>query len=201
MRIVIAVTLALLSCSKTAEPLVTAVEGANPAAPVLVVLHGYGADERNLLPLGDGRHEVIGYRAPLPLPNGGYAWFTSEQDLERSRDRVIGMLEGLRGREVTLVGFSQGAMVTIAVTVKRPELVQQAIAIGAGRVSNVVRSDAARPRLVVMHGTRDRRVPVSAALQNEAALKAVGANVELRQYDADHEISAQMRADLSALMK
>ena len=44
----------------------------------LILLHGYGADAQDLIPiaeqLGDS-NLVISLQAPIPLGNGGYAWY------------------------------------------------------------------------------------------------------------------------------
>jgi hypothetical protein len=47
-------------------------------APLLLMLHGYGANEYDLIGMADAldsRFTVISVRAPLSLGNGSYAWF------------------------------------------------------------------------------------------------------------------------------
>lgn len=97
---------------------------------LLVLLHGYAADEHDLFGLEPHLPEaftVASVRAPLGLPTGGHAWFPLAQDpatgelgadaaavppaVEALRDWV----RGVRGdfRTVSLLGFSQGmAMAT-----------------------------------------------------------------------------------------
>src|SRR5256885_15846165 len=57
-----------------------------PRAPglsrTLVLLHGYGADEHDLLPIAhelDPRLRAVSLQAPLALDVGGRAWFNLEQ--------------------------------------------------------------------------------------------------------------------------
>lgn len=198
------VALALAACQRTHAPsLVTVTPSPRPGAPRLVVLHGYGADERDLLELGAQlapRFEITGVRAPLPLPGGGYAWFRDDDGLRRARDEVITLLDAQRGRPVVLLGFSQGAMVTIAVTQARPELVAAGIAIGAGRLRDLSAGQGTA-HLLLQHGTRDRRVPYAEALPLEAGLRATGADVTLHGFDADHQITPAMLEDARAWLK
>lgn len=191
----------LAACQRTAQepPLFTVKANVQAGAPVLVLLHGYGANENDLMglqPVLDPRFELIGVRAPIALPGGGYAWFRSDAELLESRAKVIALLEGLKGRKVFLLGFSQGATLIATTQQARPDLMAGAVAIGAKTLSDVVRGGVEKPPLLLMHGSRDQRVPYENAVQLEAALKATGASVELKTYDAGHEISPQMRADL-----
>jgi phospholipase/carboxylesterase len=103
-------------------------EGEKP--PVLVVLHGYGTDEYDLLPIAEqigGQFLIISFQAPIERPNGGHAWYDLIQtengiipdDLTRheSEEMLIAALpkiiehEGGDASRVVLMGFSQGAAV------------------------------------------------------------------------------------------
>ncbi len=83
----------------TEEPRSSVSVGANP---LLIILHGYGADERDLMALAayfDPRLRVISMRAPFDLPQGGHAWFPLEftdegvkidrEDVEQAREFLI----------------------------------------------------------------------------------------------------------------
>ncbi len=104
--------------------------------PVLVVLHGYGTDEYDLLPIAEqiagmsdhaGQFLIISLQAPIERPNGGHAWYDLIQtergiipdDLTRheSEEMLVASLPGIIEREggdvnrVVFMGFSQGAAV------------------------------------------------------------------------------------------
>lgn len=97
---------------------------ARPGTPLLVLLHGYGSHERDLMglvPALPAQFSVASLRAPQPVQLG-YQWFPLSADLGFSLERVLEAVAPvaawLRERaaehsSVTLLGFSQGmAMAT-----------------------------------------------------------------------------------------
>lgn len=103
-------------------------EGKKPA--VLLVLHGYGTDEYDLLPIAEqigGGFLIISLQAPVERPNGGHAWYDLIQtengivpdDFSRheSEEMLVASLANIIDQEggdvnrVMLMGFSQGAAV------------------------------------------------------------------------------------------
>ncbi|HET6402884.1 MAG TPA: hypothetical protein VFH95_15985 [Candidatus Kapabacteria bacterium] len=102
----------------------------NEKPPVLIVLHGYGTDENDLLPIAEQIGKgflIISLQAPIERPNGGHAWYDLLQtpsgiipdDITRheSEEEILRVLPGIVEREggdagrVVLMGFSQGAAV------------------------------------------------------------------------------------------
>jgi phospholipase/carboxylesterase len=107
--------------------------------PLLVLLHGYGADENDLFGLApflpDG-FDLAAVRAPLapPWPAPGYSWYPIEDVIDADlagRDparvtaaasAVLDWVDASAGsRAVGLVGFSQGASVALQAVRMRPE--------------------------------------------------------------------------------
>ncbi len=92
---------------------------------LLVMLHGFGADENDLFGLVSALPEhftVASVRAPLRIPMGGFAWFPLSQDpvtgeigsdapsVRAAVEALHSWVESVRGdfSTVTLLGFSQG---------------------------------------------------------------------------------------------
>lgn len=92
----------------------------DPGSPLVVLLHGRGADERSILPLADHLPQGPTYaavRAPIS-EGGGYAWFANRgigrpvaESLRETMDWFRGWLDDVApaGRPVVLIGFSGGA--------------------------------------------------------------------------------------------
>src|SRR5690349_20919953 len=92
----------------------------------LVLLHGYGSDERDMYGLArelPPEIDVVCLRAPGETENGGYAWFDisidesgfgfDEEGFQMAVALVLQELPSLRTEEVPFVvgGFSLGTMV------------------------------------------------------------------------------------------
>ncbi|MFI7547139.1 alpha/beta hydrolase [Actinoplanes sp. NPDC049599] len=103
-----------------APPVVATAGSADPAAPLVVLLHGRGSHEREILTLAGRLPAGPAYaavRAPI-AEGGGYAWFANRgigrpvaTSLRATTDWFRGWLDAVApaGRPVVLIGFSGGA--------------------------------------------------------------------------------------------
>ena len=107
-----------------AEPAAPQVEwrgSTDPDAPLVVLLHGRGSNEHEIVALADRLPDGFQYaavRAPIATGPGGYAWFANRgigrpvaQSLRDQMDWFRSWLDAVPGRDrpVVLVGFSGGA--------------------------------------------------------------------------------------------
>lgn len=107
-------------------------EGERAGTPLIVLLHGYGANEADLMglaPLLPEEFTVVSLRAPQILAPGAYQWFplvaSEDFDLtqvEAASDYVLGWLDSVRGQHssVTLLGFSMGMAMATTLLRRRP---------------------------------------------------------------------------------
>ncbi|MDT7944714.1 MAG: alpha/beta hydrolase-fold protein, partial [Cyanobacteriota bacterium PSP.bin.10] len=142
-------------------------QGGLGSAPVLVMLHGIGSHEGDLFQLApylDPRLAVISLRAPIPWSGGGFAWFemawTPEglvgdpQQARNSLKLLSRFLEqtlpsGIPGialdpRQVYLLGFSQGAIMSLYLALTQPEKLAGVVAM-SGRLSPEILAEAVEP--------------------------------------------------------
>jgi phospholipase/carboxylesterase len=101
-------------------PVVATYGDPDPSAPLVVLLHGRGSDEREILslaPLLGAGPTVAAVRAPI-AEGGGYAWFANRgigrpvaDSLRSTMDWFRAWLDDIAppGRPVVLIGFSGGA--------------------------------------------------------------------------------------------
>src|SRR5262245_19920926 len=102
--------------------------------PLLVLLHGIGANEDDLFPIGrevDPRFKVVSLRAPRPY-HGGFAWFDIQflssariiPDIDQAKATLADLVRwlgaaperfGTDPAQTFLLGFSQGAMMSLGV--------------------------------------------------------------------------------------
>ena len=103
-------------------------------SPLLVLLHGFGADEADLLPVATHlppQFEIASIRVPFEQ-GPGRAWFPLQQEaafdfatVEAVVDRLADWLQERREHhdKIVLLGFSQGMAVATSLLRRRPELV------------------------------------------------------------------------------
>jgi phospholipase/carboxylesterase len=188
----------LLSLSGPSRP---PASGGKPRR-LVILLHGRGADGNDLIGLAPywarllPDAEFVAPNAPFPVePEGwGYQWFNSyapSPELRLAGVRATAPIldgfidEALAGRglgpgDVALVGFSQGAMMSLFVGLRRAVPVAGIIAY-SGRLTapELLASELrSRPRVLLVHGTEDPVVPYASLPEAEAALKAAQVPVE-----------------------
>jgi phospholipase/carboxylesterase len=193
---------------------------------IIVLMHGYGSDEqdmfglRNVLP---GNYIIIAVRAPYSLPGGGYQWFEKEvvngkyngrrKDLDNSIALVVKFLGEAEGKykvspkDVYLMGFSQGAIMSYEVGLTHPSLVK-GIGVLSGMlfpsVKPMIKNDAAlkQLRIFVSHGTADDRLAFTDGKAGVEYLQGLGLRPEFHQYPGmGHTISKEVIADLVKWLK
>jgi len=207
--IALAVGVAYRPVGAAGQPLTVVHQAARKPAPgkppLLVLLHGFGANEQDLLPMAarlDPRLAVASLRGPYQIRPGSYSWVNGNtaDELDKARRMVIECIDQVadstgadRGR-VYLAGFSQGAMLTLAIALTEPEKIAGA-AVLSGRLAAAVRDNHAAPErlrgfpILVTHGTDDQRIPVRSAHDIRQALKPMGLAVDYHEFESGHYIS------------
>ena len=201
--------------------LVTNVIEGNTAERVLVLLHGYNADERDLgalLPHLDpeGHFAAVLPRGPIAA-SLGFAWFDIEsgdpvaasEGRAASIEAVDDLLDaacaerGMKREEAVVAGFSQGAGLALALGLRRSDRPHPAAVLA---MSPFVQHDeldmdieAAREVPVLLqHGTEDPMIPVERTRESAAALLELGVPVVYREYPMEHQISLESLQDARA---
>jgi phospholipase/carboxylesterase len=194
--------------------------------PLLILLHGYGSNERDLVGLApylDPRFQLVSARAPHTLVQDGYAWFElgwtvandiiiNFQQAEQSRALLLGFIaEALAAyggdpARVYLLGFSQGAIMSASVALTEPEVIAGSVLM-SGRILEEIRPQiapaerlASKPFLVV-HGTADTVLPIRNGRASRDILASLPVALTYQEYAMGHEVSAQSLADVAAWLE
>lgn len=185
--------------------------------PLLLLLHGYGSNEEDLFSFASelpGEYYVISVRAPYDLPPYGHAWYAinfdadenkfSDYDQARiSRDKIIGFIGHLPSKyaidtdDITLVGFSQGSILSYAVALSHPQKIRRVVAM-SGYLSQEIavdgfeKNDFSQLKMFVSHGTADQVVPVDWERQKSIPmLEKLGIDFVYKEYPIGHGVSPQ----------
>lgn len=193
--------------------------------PLVIFLHGYGSNEQDLFGIKDdlpSEYNYLSVRAPMVMQEGSYQWFRKKgegayngetDDLKSSGQLLLEFITQATNKyhtqphKVFLVGFSQGAIMSYEVALRRPEAVG-GIAALSGRILPVLRSelkpDEKRESLAIFigHGTADQRLPLSDGTEANSLLQSVSLEPEFHAYQGvGHSISAEELQDLSAWLQ
>ena len=188
------------------------------ACPALVLLHGRGDTAAGILPLAYEFERddllVISVQAPLELGGvmaGGYEWYRLQQPrslneatLRTSLDALAEFLETVKAHypvdpeRVVLLGFSQGAVMSLGTQALRPASVAGVIAL-SGYFPIEVEPDAGNlvgRQAFVAHGTQDDIIPVQAGRRTRDLLQRHGVDLAYREYPMAHSVSAEEMQDV-----
>jgi phospholipase/carboxylesterase len=185
---------------------------AGEADGALVLVHGRGADEHDLLGLHDAldpARRLHGYfpRGPLSLPPGGAHWYLvprvgypDPDTFAEGFAALAGFVDSLPYDKVVLGGFSQGAVMSLAVGLGEGRPRPAAVIAFSGFIPVVLgwRLDQAGPfpPIALSHGTYDPVIPVEFAHRSLAQLEAAGAEVLYRESPIEHAIDPEFVAEL-----
>lgn len=203
------------------KPRIAPPEGEKP--PLLLLLHGVGSNERDLAglaPLLDGRLVVLSLRAPVGLGPGAFGWYPVQWTAEgpvgdpvqarASRDAIVqfiaGAVEkyGADSRRVYLMGFSQGAIMSLYVALTQPETVAGIVAMSGRLLPEAFAERVPEERLsglpiLAVHGTSDTVLPISEGRQINARLSSLPLAFSYREYEGmGHEVTQQSLGDIAA---
>lgn len=171
------------------------------ASKLVVFLHGYGSNGDDLISLAPYWAKLlpdaafVSPNAPFPCEMApvGYQWFSLENRDPQSKLAGVkaaapildGYLDqqlarfGLSEKDLALVGFSQGTMMSLHVAPRRKAALAGVVGysgalIGAQLLASEV---LAKPPVLLVHGMADQVVPFEAMAQAAASLKAAGIDV------------------------
>ncbi|MGO8672585.1 MAG: alpha/beta hydrolase [Capsulimonadaceae bacterium] len=189
--------------------------------PLLLLLHGYGSNEDDLIELAqylDRRFLAVSVRAPLVLGRGQFAWFPIEftdrglavetgsvRVAQAAIDAVIPefvQAYDVDPARVFLMGFSQGAMLALAVALSGSTRIGGCVAMSGRFLPDVIPDEpAALPPIFVTHGTSDEVVPIASGRQVRDYLLAKHPAAAYREYPMGHQVSSESLADVASWLK
>ncbi len=185
--------------------------------PALVLLHGRGADENDLLNLADYLDErlfLISVRAPFVYQHGGgYTWYDIEdigkpepKMFAESYNKLMKFLGDIRtgypvdSARIYLCGFSMGATIAFAAALTDPGSFAGVIA-NSGYIpeDSELKLDwqslKGKP-FFISHGIYDPVIPVTFGRRASELLHKVEADVHYREYDMGHQIGEESLNDI-----
>lgn len=185
-------------------------------APLLIMLHGYGSNEEDLFSFAEELPDelfIISLRAPYPMPPYGNAWyaihwdnndgkFSDDLQAVTSREKISDFIdEALQTypvdpENVTLLGFSQGCILSFAVALSYPEKVKNVIGL-SGYINEGIIKDGYQKRdfsklsVYSSHGSADQVIPVTWARNTKPFLDALQIENTYSEFPVGHGVAPQ----------
>jgi phospholipase/carboxylesterase len=184
--------------------------------PVIIMLHGYGSDENDLFSFASelpSKYAVISLKAPYPMQPFGNAWYAIHFDNKdgkwsddaqaiESRDKVANCIDEIIEKykideeNITLLGFSQGTILSFSVALSYPQKVKNIIGL-SGYINEAIFKDNYRNHnfknlsIYSSHGSVDQVIPIDWARKTKPFLKELGINCNYSEFPIGHGVSPQ----------
>ena len=184
--------------------------------PLLLLLHGYGSNEEDLFSFSTELPEeyyVVSVRAPYDLQFGSYAWyainfdadenkFSDNEQAKKSRDLIANFIDDLTdnyaidAQNVTLIGFSQGTILSYAVALSYPEKIKRVVALSGYLNLEIVKdnyknNNFSNLKMFISHGTVDQVIPVDWARKASPILNDLVIENVYKEYPIGHGVAQQ----------
>ncbi len=185
--------------------------------PTLVLLHGRGTNENDLLGLAsylDPRLLIISVRAPFHFPYGGHTWYEILQvgtpepnQFADSYNRLVQFLGDAKRalrvdpRRVFLMGFSMGTVMSMALALTKPDEIAGVVAhsgyIPEGTNLKFQWERLQQTAFFVAHGRFDPVISVKFGRRAKELLSKTSAPLTYKEYPIAHQISEESLTDLT----
>lgn len=182
--------------------------------PLLLLLHGYGSNEEDLFSFAQelpDDYYVISVQAPYSLEPYGYAWYAINFDADmnkfsdneqaiQSRDLIVKFIDELTENfpidkdDITLIGFSQGSILSYSVALSYPEKVRRVVALSGYLNEDILKenyqnNDFSKLNFFVSHGNSDQVIPVEWARKTPEFLDRIGVKNVYFEYPVGHGVA------------
>lgn len=201
-----------LSLNHIIRPAKSGIENPSP----LFMLHGYGSNEEDLFSFAAELPEelfIISIQAPYPMEPFGHAWYAIHFDAQdgkwsddkqaiESREKLVSFVDeacgayNLNDELVTLLGFSQGTILSFAVALSYPEKVKNIIGL-SGYVNEGIlldgyqEKDHSQLKVYSSHGQVDAVIPMEWAQRTPNFLNQLGIENVFEEFPVGHGVAPQ----------
>lgn len=184
--------------------------------PAIFLFHGYGSNEEDLFSFAPeilGELMVFSVKAPYDLEPFGHAWYAINFDAEQgkwsddeqakqSREKIVRFIEeaieayNLDPENITILGFSQGTILSYAVALSYPEKIKNVIAL-SGYINEKILLEGYEEKahgqlnFYISHGQVDQVIPLEWAQKAPEFLQKLGITPKYEEFPIGHGVSQQ----------
>lgn len=185
-------------------------------APLLILFHGYGSDENDLFAFAEELPDelfIISAKAPYRMQPYGNAWyaihfdnangkFSDDEQAVESRELILKFLEEVSQQypvdadNITLLGFSQGSILSYSVALSYPEKIKNVIALSGYVNEGILKegyrnNDFSNLNFYCSHGSVDQVIPVEWARKTKPFLDQLNIKNTYSEFPVGHGVAPQ----------
>ncbi len=184
--------------------------------PAIIMLHGFGSDENDLFSFASelpSQYAIFSLKAPIKLQPYGNAWyniyfdnsqgkFSDDEQAIESRELVSKCIDEIIEKyqvdknNITLLGFSQGTILSFSVALSYPEKVKNVIGLSGYINEEILKSgyennDFSNLNVYTSHGTVDQVIPVQWAQRTKPFLENLNIDCKYSEFPVGHGVAPQ----------
>lgn len=184
--------------------------------PAIIMLHGFGSDENDLFSFASelpSEYTIISLKAPIPMQPYGNAWyniffddvngkFSDDEQAIASRDLVVNCIDEIvekykvDANAVTLLGFSQGTILSFAIALSFPEKVNRVVGLSGYINEGILKEGYEKNNfdhlnVYTSHGSVDQVIPVSWAQRTKPFLDNLHIPCTYSEFPVGHGVAPQ----------
>ena len=193
-----------------------AAKNAEGAAPAIIMLHGFGSDENDLFSFANElpeKYAIISLKAPIKMEPYGNAWyniyfddsqgkFSDDEQAIASRELVAKCVDDIVEKykvdstNITLLGFSQGTILSFAVALSYPEKIKNVIGLSGYVNKEILKegyadNDFSNLKVYTSHGSVDQVIPVQWAQKTKPFLDNLNIECSYSEFPVGHGVAPQ----------
>ena len=179
------------------------------------MLHGYGSDHNDLFSFAKelpNTYHIIALKAPIEMQPYGNAWysiyfnnndkFSDTQQAIKARELVVNCIDTIiekydvNPNEISLLGFSQGTILSYAVGLSYPKKIKNIIGFSGYineelLIDNYTENDFSSLSIYSSHGSVDQVIPVELARKIKPFMVNLDIDIEYSEFPIGHGVSPQ----------
>jgi len=192
-------------------------------SPAIIMLHGFGSDENDLFSFAGelpAKYAIFSLKAPIKMQPYGNAWyniyfdnsqgkFSDDIQAIESRELVSQCIDEIiekypvDANDITLLGFSQGTILSFAVALSYPKKVKNVIGLSGYINPDILKNgyatnDFSGLNIYTSHGTQDQVIPIQWARKTKPFLENLGIDCTYSEFPIGHGVSPQNLQDLKS---
>ncbi len=194
------------------------------AKNLVVLIHGYGSNEKDLFSFSNRfpQTTVVCVRGPITMSTNAYSWYDIEFKSDgnhrrnlnqalQSESMLLQFISAIENKfkpdKIIVGGFSQGAIMSAQIALIRPETVDGIICISGMLLAKETKTNSEltekykKVKAFYGHGTQDQVLSIEKGRKCSAELKKSGIEVTTKEYPIKHKISPQELKDIEVWYK